>query len=430
MAEHSERREKEGSKGTPCRLWGVCLLLLALLFVCPPTLAPAATYSGGAGTAGSPFLISTVEDFRALGNNTADWDKRFKLTQDLDLSGCDETNLRMIGHWVALGSNANRPFTGEFDGNGKTIFNFKYKNMTDDYIGLFQHVAGAISNLRLARATVVGNKAGAGALVGYLDQGSVIECCATEVSVSGTNRVGGLVGSASGIVSTSYSRGSVSGVLYVGGLVGQAGSGSVALSYSKAQVTGNQDVGGLIGVTLGDSLVNSCYATGDVKGVSYVGGLIGEMSPGMASRCYSVGRVSGSQYVGGLVGYLRALADVQGSVWDIQTSGQTTSAAGIGKTTAEMKSWMTFATLNWDFMNTWTNWEGVGYPVFFWQIPPGDLHAPDGVDLQDFACFAAHWRDRNCRTTNSDCGWADFDGSGDVGFLDLAIFSENWLAGM
>ena len=101
--------------------------------------------------------------------------------------------------------------------------------MTDDYVGLFQHVTGAIRNLKLVRATVVGNKAGAGALVGYLDQGSVVECCAIEVSVSGTNRVGGLVGSASGIVSTSYSTGSVSGVLYVGGLIGQVGSGSVAL---------------------------------------------------------------------------------------------------------------------------------------------------------------------------------------------------------
>ena len=103
MAGHSERREKEESKGTPCRLRVVCLSLLVLLFVCLPTLASAATYSGGTGTAGSPFLISTVEDFRAIGDNTADWDKRFKLTQDLDLSDCNEANLRMIGHWVSAG---------------------------------------------------------------------------------------------------------------------------------------------------------------------------------------------------------------------------------------------------------------------------------------------------------------------------------------
>lgn len=431
MAEHRERREKEGRKGASGRLRVVCLWLLVLLFGCPPTLAWAATYSGGAGTAGSPFLIATVEDFKTIGNNSADWDKHFKLTQDLDLSNYNETNLRMIGHWVMLGSNANRPFTGEFDGNGKTIFNFKYKNLTDDYVGLFQHVTGAIRHLKLVRATVVGNKTGAGALVGNLDQGSVVECCATEVSVSGTDRVGGLVGSASGIVSTSYSTGSVSGVLYVGGLIGQAGSGTVSLCYSQAQVTGTQDVGGLIGVTLKDeSFVNSCYATGDVKGVLYVGGLIGELSPGRASRCYSVGRVSGSQYVGGLVGYLRALADVQGSVWDTQTSKQTTSAAGAGKTSAQMKVWATFDAMNWDFYNIWSICEGAGYPIFLWQIPPGDLRCPDGVNFTDFVWFAVHWRDRNCGTANFNCEWADLDGSGAVGFPDLAIFAENWLAGL
>jgi hypothetical protein len=429
MAEHSERHEKEESKGTPGRLWVVCLSLPVLWFTCLPTLSSAATYSGGTGSLGAPFLIATVEDFKAIGDNPADWDKRFKLMQDLDLSGCNETNLRMIGHWVMLGSNANRPFAGEFDGNGKTIFNFRYKNMTDDYVGLFQHVTGAISNLKLVRATVVGNRAGAGALVGYLDQGSIVACSASAVSVSGNTRVGGLVGSASGIVSTSCSTGSVSGILYVGGLIGQAGSGSVGLSYSKAHVIGDQDVGGLIGVTLGDSFVNSCYAAGDVEGKVYVGGLIGEMSPGRAWRCYSVGRVSGFQNVGGLVGYLRAQADVLGSLWDTQTSQQTTSAGGTGATTALMKSEGTFTAVGWDFSQTWTNCPGVGYPVFFWQIPLGDRLCPDGVDFRDFAWFASHWHSP-CSALNGSCDGADLDGSGVVEFRDLAIFAENWLAGM
>ena len=431
MAGHSERREKQGSKGTPGRLWVVCLSLPVLLFACLPHLASAATYSGGTGSLGAPFLIATVEDFKAIGDNPADWDKRFKLTQDLDLSDYSEANLRMIGHWVMLGSNANRPFTGEFDGNGKTIFNFRYKNMTDDYVGLFQHVTGAISNLKLVRATVVGNKAGAGGLVGYLDQGSVVECSATEVSVSGTNRVGGLVGSASGIVSMSYSSGSVSGVLYVGGLIGQAGSGTVGFSYSRAQVTGRENVGGLIGITLKeDSFVNSCYATGEVNGVLYVGGLIGQLSPGRVFRCYCAGKVSGSQSVGGLVGYQRALADVLGSLWDTQTSKQTMSAGGTGKTTAQMKAGATFDAVNWDFFNTWSICEGVSYPIFLWQIAPGDLRCPDGVNFTDFAWFADKWRHGDCAAFNYNCEGADLDGSGSVEFRDLAIFAENWLAGL
>jgi hypothetical protein len=232
-------------------------------------------------------------------------------------------------------------------------------------------------------------------------------------------------------VSTSYSTGSVSGVLYVGGLIGQAGSGSVALSYSRAQVTGSENVGGLVGVTLKeDSFVNSCYATGDVKGVSYVGGLVGQLSPGRVFRCYCAGKVSGSQSVGGLVGTMRALAEVLGSLWDTQTSKQTASAGGTGKTTAQMQTGATFDAMNWDFYNTWSICEGVSYPIFLWQIPPGDLRCPDGVNFIDFVWFAANWRQKNCGVFNYNCEGADLDGSGTVEFRDLAILAENWLAGL
>jgi hypothetical protein len=431
MAGQNGRREKEKSKGIQRSLWSVCFFSLALFFMGLPLSAVAAKYGGGAGTPDAPFLISTTADFQAIGNSPADWDKRFKLTQSIDLSDCNEVNLHMIGHWVALGSTANQPFTGEFDGNGKTISNFTYKDMTDDYVGLFQHVTGVIRNLKLVRAMVVGSKFGVGALVGNLDTGSVLNCWATEVNVSGNNRVGGLVGSASGIVSTSYSSGSVSGVLYVGGLIGQVGSGSIAFSYSRVQVVGTENVGGLIGVTLNqDGVVNSCYATGDVKGTTYVAGLVGQVSAGRVYRCFSAGKVSGSQYVGGLVGYQRALADVVASVWDTQTSKQTKSVGGTGKTTTEMHSADTFLALNWDFSNVWTICDGLHYPVLLWQIPPGDLCCPDGVNFEDFVWFAANWRHRDCGAANLDCGGADLDKSGSVDLRDLAIFAENWLAGI
>jgi len=34
-------------------------------------------------------------------------------------------------------------------------------------------------------------------------------------------------------------------------------------------------------------------------------------------------------------------------VWDIETSGQTTSSGGIGKTTAEMKNKQTYLDMGW-----------------------------------------------------------------------------------
>lgn len=415
---------------TRASFWGLCAFL-ALLLAGLLTSTVAAKYSGGAGTQDAPFLISTAADFKMIGDSPADWDKRFRLTQNIDLSDYNEVTLHMIGGWTALGSLSNQPFRGQFDGNGKTISNFTYRNMGEQYVGLFQHVTGDIKNLKLAYATVVGNKSGTGALVGYLEKGGVLGCSATKVNVSGNIGVGGLVGCVDGQVNTSWCDGSVSGVKYVGGLVGQIGSGTVAFCYSRAQVVGDESVGGLVGVTLLEqSIVNSSYARGDVKGSVYVAGLVGQVVAGRVFRCYSTGQVSGAQWAGGLVGYQRALADVTGSLWDMESSQQAKSVGGTGKTTAEMKLMDTFLAMNWDFFNTWTICEGFNYPVLMWQIPPGDLSCPDGVDFQDFARFAVNWRHRDCGAINANCDGADLDQSGTVEFRDLAILAENWLAGV
>jgi hypothetical protein len=411
-----------------------CLFVAAALFLgCLPLPAAAAPYSGGNGTTEAPFLISTPEDFQTMGNSPADWGKQFQLTQDIDLSGFSEDNLQMIGRWAALGSLQNQPFWGIFDGNGKTIANFHYRNMSADYVGLFQHVTGEIRDLKLVGAVVTGNRLGTGALVGCLEKGAVLRCAAVNVRVSGDASVGALVGDVEGggAVHTSFSDGAVSGTRYVGGLVGLVGLGTVARSYSKAGVTGTESVGGLAGATSREeSIVDSCYAQGDVKGDSYVAGLVGQASAGRVWRCYSTGKVTGNAAVGGLVGYQRALALVMGCLWDKESSGQTTSVGGTGQTTAEMKLMDTFLAMNWDFFDTWTICEGINYPILQWQIPPGDFVCPDGVNFLDFVWFAANWRRQNCGAINLSCDGADFDESGSVEFRDLAIFAENWLAGI
>jgi hypothetical protein len=431
MTGQTGNRETGRDRGTGGGFPGVCLWGLVLALACLPYATAAAKYAGGSGTTNAPFLIETAEDFQAIADNPADWDKCFKLTKDIDLSGYNEANLHMIGRWVMWGSMDNQPFRGVFDGDGKAIANFTYRNMSDDFIGLFQFAAGTIKNLRLVRPKVTGNKAGTGALVGYLQSGLIAGCSATKVSVSGNLRVGGLVGQSNGGLNSSCSDGVVAGVSYVGGLIGQAGEGSVQRSCSKAQVIGQESVGGLIGVTVHeDSIVSSCYATGAVRGKTYVGGLVGQLSPGRVGWSYSAGKVTGEQAVGGLVGLQRALGDVISSVWDIETSTQATSVGGTGKTTAEMKSAATFQSLGWDFPNVWSICEGTGYPILTWEIPPGDWFCPDGVDFQDFAWFASNWRRQDCGVINYDCDGADLDLSGAVDFSDLIVFAENWLAGM
>jgi hypothetical protein len=424
--EKAEKETRHDVRGTG----GFCLVVF---FLAGWAVAPAgAKYGGGNGTANAPFLINTPEDFKLIGNSPEDWDKQFKLMQNLDLAGFDETSLRMIGRWASLGSYGNQPFRGIFDGNGKTIFNFKYADIREEYVGLFQHVTGEIRDLKLVGAVVEGNKSGTGALVGYLEKGGALRCAAVNVNVAGNQCVGGLVGSlADGTAGNCWSSGSVSGVWYTGGLVGQAGKGTIAYSYSKARVTGGESTGGLAGGTVREeAIVNSCYAQGPVQGTLYVGGLVGQVVAGRVFRCYSTGEVTGNQSTGGLAGYGRALGQVIDCLWDTQSSKQATSVGGTGRTTVEMKTMDPYLAKSWDFWQTWTICEGTNYPVLLWQIPLGDLSCPDGVNFYDFAIFAENWRKKNCGAANLNCGGADLDGSGSVELRDLAIFAENWLAGL
>jgi len=91
------------------------------------------------------------------------------------------------------------------------------------------------------------------------------------------------------------------------------------------------------------------------------------------TQCYSSGAVGGRWDVGGLVG--GGKDSVTFSFWDIQTSGQATSAGGAGMTTAEMQTAKTFLDAGWDFMgetangtqDIWWILEGQDYPRLWWQ---------------------------------------------------------------
>jgi hypothetical protein len=387
-----------------------------------------AKYAGGSGTAEDPYRIEAVEHLIELSQTSADWDSDFKLVADLDMADVNEADFEPIGHVVAPGHADNRPFTGTFDGGGKRISNFTYRDMQNEYVGLFRYVTtGEIKNVRLVRAMVLAGGNGTGALVGYLDGGSIKDCSAESVRVSGNIRVGALIGRVNAGASRCWSSGQVNGVRYVGGLVGSIDKGSVNRCYSTADVWGQNEVGGLAGVALHEySTVMNSYAKGSVDGMQYVGGLVGALGSARASQCYSTGRVSGLQRVGGLIGTVFQ-GDTSRCYWDVESSGQETSAGREkGKTTAEMRHWGTYSGFDW--INTWTICEGMNTPVLWWQIPAGDLSCPDGVQWLDFALFAMHWRERFCGPAN-DCGGADLDDSGQVGYPDLAIFARDWLAG-
>ncbi|MGB6873452.1 MAG: GLUG motif-containing protein [Dehalococcoidia bacterium] len=160
------------------------------------------------------------------------------------------------------------------------------------------------------------------------------------------------------------------GYLAPGGKVTQVG-------VENANITGADIVGSLVGESWGT--VSNSYSTGNVIGDEYVGGLVGSMGDRVTvSNSYSTGSVNGNSSVGGLVGANEGEATVSNSFWDIQTSGQSTSDDGTGKTTAQMKSIATFSGAGWKITAVanpgtrnhsyiWNIVNGVTYPFLSWQ---------------------------------------------------------------
>ena len=210
--------------------------------------------------------------------------------------------------WVPIGDFF-KPFIATFDGNGYTISNLFIKRGSESHVGLFASI-GSPSVIR--------------------NTGS------RSVNVTGDRGVGGLAGNNLGTITTSYATGSVTGARkYVGGLAGYNDGGTITASYATGSVTGQDHVGGLVGWSKGT--ITTSYATGSVTGSSQVGGLVG-WNRSIVTNSYASGSVTGTgEDVGGLVGE-DSIGTVTASYWDTETSGQTTSASGIGKTTSQLQS--------------------------------------------------------------------------------------------
>ncbi len=317
--------------------------------------------------------------------------------------------------------------------------------------GLVWVNTGVISNCH-ATATVSA-RYGAGGLVlvhltddNYPD-GLIIDCYATG-DVSGHSTVGGLISWNQGRVVRSYATGTVSATSErAGGLVGfNDGSeaddiATISSCYATGDVSGSYPVGGLVGLNYGADISDS-YALGRVFGGYWDrGGLVGINESGAhISRCYSAGFVEPGDIlngVGGLVGRNLTGSSVSASFWDTQTSGLTASAGGTGRTTAQMQNRNTFVGSGWDFVgetangtdDIWAICNGADYPRLLWQFVLGDFDGDGDVDFVDFALMAAKWLKADSALYCSEPG-CDITGEGTIDTKDLREFCENWLTGV
>ncbi len=403
----------------------------------------------GSGIESDPYRIESIEHLAWLSASISDWDAYFIQTCDIDAAPASSWH---DGEGFFPIGNVETAFSGHYDGQGYAIDGLNI-NRPDDYdVALFGRIngGGSIENLHMTNVDITGNST-VGGLAGYIGEGSRVNGCSvtgnvtaqsysgllvasvysgstvsdswaqgvlnvagdyaggiacsmsdsssvarcyTDVTVSGADYVGGLIGRtrASDVIDC-YSMGSATGENGVGGSIGYIFGGTLTNSFSTATVSGTSigaRSGGLIGLTYG-STVQDCYATGDVTQSNQAGGLIGSIMDTDVIHCYSTGSVecNGDSH-GGMVGITDELSVCTDSFWNTESSGQSESHGGEGKTTAEMKSLYMYHSYGWDFVSEHSNgtadtWDidlngscNGGYPVLSWETGEPYLAGPSG----------------------------------------------------
>ena len=200
-----------------------------------------------------------------------------------------DKNIDLTGKgWTPIGTSFDNSYKGTFDGGGHTITGLTVTT-NDQFVGLFGYLnrAGTVKNVVMEGIQITSNHmfGCTGGVVGY--SWGTIENCSVSGSISGTDCVGGVVGSQkAGSIIGCCTSATVKGTHYVGGVAGEKW-GTMTACYATGNVTleiasqKNNFGGGVVGLN-GGSRVLACYATGNVTstgsstGNVHIGGLLGD----------------------------------------------------------------------------------------------------------------------------------------------------------
>ena len=258
----------------------------------------------GDGTAESPYQISTKSHLMGLselaargmviGESEGTWPgdyngAYFKLMKNIDLGGMDWMPIGFYQSEADLYVGDVQPFCGHFDGNGKTISNFRIYNKDWSEVGLF----GALEDASVENLTVKpGYVITAGENVGIL-AGSAKNSEIRNVTVNGT-------------LSTSGNTGGVAGSIADGTVIENCTADHVAMDSGTEQET---FTGGIAGTAAGSLIIDCVVNTGDslnarIQGDGYVGGIVGFQNDTDIFNVHVMGTIggSGSQSIGGVTG--------------------------------------------------------------------------------------------------------------------------------
>lgn len=298
-----------------------------------------AQFSGsGTGTESDPYLIYNQDQLAQVGNFLDQEGVVFELKKDLDLSTWIAENSPSQG-WTPIGVET-APFKGVFKGNNHTISGVFINRPTIDYVGFFGSISGATVRDVVFKATYITGKNRVGAFVGYAYNNSTVNNVTVTVTgnsgVTGASWIGGLVGRIeySTISNSSYKGNLNSTTTDVGGIAGYASASTISGCNTQFTLSGVTSVGGIVGNLIGSTIQNTIATgnitasssntggivaygtgtstitcakhTGDIIGVLYVGGVVGNISSGSITidQSHSKGKITNTgDYTGGVIGY-------------------------------------------------------------------------------------------------------------------------------
>ena len=359
-------------------------LTIPLLLVFATVLPAQAQFSGdGDGTETSPYIITNLGQLQEMALNL---DAHFILGNDIDASDTENWN---DGQGFEPAGTEESPFTGSLEGDNYEITELTIDRPVTENVGLFGWIEADVHNLNLA-----------------------------DVSITGSTRVGGLVGRIEdGAVSNVSVTGEVTGNLNSGGLVGVHLYGTIDQSHADVTVTGNQQTGGFSAFITEDAVVTNSFATGDVtntgpsaggftgiiggdvenvystgsvSGGNITGGLVGSFSGGSLTAAYTISEVSGDGDTGAFLGTMGSSSELSFGYWnseindDLSAGGSDDLDDATGLNTEEMTGEEAFSNFaGFDFQDGWLLTES--YPALEWEdvdaLDLPDADQPDQISL-------------------------------------------------
>ena len=205
-------------------------------------------------------LITTAEEFVAIGRDDTKWSGNYVLENDIDVSG---VQLSSIG-------DPGTPYTGKFSGDGHTISHVDMTKENDVYSsGLFAQIGYTQNQLSesgkvmlLAANGVIASNTEAGGICESLSVGEIYGCSFTG-TVKGYT-AGGICGNVGQYtkISQCFFAGDVQGKDSAAGICGYSPFKVIDHCISIAAVTSDKDCAGI--VNSGDYGTTNCYFNNDI----------------------------------------------------------------------------------------------------------------------------------------------------------------------